>query len=373
MGREREGKRRRLPHLLCRKVSYIIACFNILLRFSDEVAFVRRTGELHPSFPRTGEHAPTQAESEVEGYLNVLSADNVADRKLPQMTFAYTPGKGNGSLKFHLKRHHAAEYRAILCDENDKPASRSKRRTDEADKPGDAAIGKFFRSVKKAKRDSAKAQSFFRLVTLLIVFARLPFNIVLNPLFKALVWFLDPTLPFPTRADITGKILPGLVSECRKSVCASLDRVLGASVTFDLWMSKKTDDILSIDLHYVSSRWTWEHRHLGLVAMNGQTRGIVVAKKLKDVFDDYNVMGKLYAMVFDGGANLGSAKQEIMRLRDNEYCCTALQEKNIHITSCLAHLINNSCNGAVLAAKAAKYKVILLLMLMLVCLLVCFY
>ena len=148
---------------------------------------MRRTGELHPSFPRTGEHAPTQAESEVEGYLNVLSADNVADRKLPQMTFAYTPGKGNGSLKFHMKRHHAAEYRAILCDENDKPASRNKRRTDEADKPGDAAIGKFFRLVKKAKRDSAKAQSFFRLVTLLIVFARLPFNLVMHPLFKAFV------------------------------------------------------------------------------------------------------------------------------------------------------------------------------------------
>ncbi len=89
------------------------------------------------------------------------------------------------------------------------------------------------------------------------------------------------------------------------------------------------------------------------------------------MFDDYKVMGKLYVMVFDGGANLGSPKQEIMRLRDNEYCCTALQEKSIHIKSYLAHLIDNNCNGAVLAAKAAKYKVMLLLMLMLVFLLVC--
>jgi hypothetical protein len=317
---------------------------------------VCRTGELHPSFPRTGEHAPTQAETEVESYLNVFSADNNPDRKLPQMSFTYAAGKGNTSLKFHLKRYHAAEYRRVLGrDDNEQPAKSSKRQS--GDKPGEAVLGKFFRSVKKARKDSARAQSFFRMVTLLIVFARLPFNIVVNPVFKAFVWFLDPTLPFPTRGDITGTLLPGLVSECRRTVLGSLDRVLGVAVTFDLWMSKKTDDILSIDLHFVSSRWTWEHKHLALVAMNGQTRGAVVAKKLKDVFDEFNVMGKLYAMVYDGGANLASAKQEIMRIRDNEFCCTALQEKNIHITSCLAHLINNSCNGAVLAAKDAQYKV----------------
>ena len=318
-----------------------------------------RTGELHPSFPRTGEHAPTLAESDVEGYLNVFSTDSHPDRKLPQMSFTYAAGKGNTSLKFHLKRYHAAEYRAVLgIDDNDQPAKSNKRQSD--DKPGEAVLGKFFRSVKKAKKDSSRAQAFFRMVTLLIVFARLPFNIVVNPVFKAFVWFLDPTLPFPTRGDITGKLLPGLVSECRRTVIDSLDRVLGVAVTFDLWMSKKTDDILSIDLHYVSHRWTWEHRHLALVAMNGQTRGAVVAKRLKDVFDDFNVMGKLYAMVYDGGSNLASAKQEMMRIRDKEFCCTALQEKNLHVTSCLAHLINNSCNGAVLAAKDAKYKVNLL-------------
>lgn len=35
--------------------------------------------------------------------------------------------------------------------------------------------------------------------------------------------------------------------------------------------------------------------------MKGQTKGVVVANKLKEVFDDFNFMGRLFAMVFDGG------------------------------------------------------------------------
>ena len=77
---------------------------------------------------------------------------------------------------------------------------------------------------------------------------------------------------------------------------------------------EKKDDILSVDLHYIDERWSWRHVHLGLVAMNGQTRGVVVANKLKEIFDDYKLMGRLYAMVFDGGANLSTAKNELQRL-----------------------------------------------------------
>ncbi len=107
----------------------------------------------------------------------------------------------------------------------------------------------------------------------------------------------------------------------------------------------------------VCNRWTWQHKHLGLVALNGQTKGIVVGRTLKEIFEEYSVMGKLYAMVFDGGANLSTAKTEIMRLHGEQCRCTTLGQYKVHTTSCLAHLIDNSCNGAVLAAKATKYKV----------------
>ena len=82
-----------------------------------------------------------------------------------------------------------------------------------------------------------------------------------------------------------------------------------------------------------------------------------MGRKLKEIFEEHNVMGKLYAMVFDGGANLSTAKTEIIRLHGEQCSCTTLGQYKVHTTSCLAHLINNNCNGAVLAAKAAKYQV----------------
>ena len=318
-------------------------------------ACARRTGELHPSFPSTGQHAATPEEKDIRGYLDVYTEEEAIARRLPRATFKYTSGKGNTSLKYHLERYHLAVYNAIIGPP-DESAPR-KRPVDGDAKPGEATLGTFFKSVKKLKRDSTKAKAFFQLVALVIVFCRLPFNLVVQPIFKALVWFLDPTLPMPTRGDITNEVLPRMVKDCKETVCRSLETVVGASVTFDLWMSMKTDDILSVDLHFISHDWVWHHTHLGLVAMNGITRGPVIAKKLKEVFEEFNMMGKLYAMVFDGGANLSTAKTELVRLHGTDFCCAALEQYKMNITSCLAHLINNSCNGAVLAAKAANYKV----------------
>ena len=311
---------------------------------------------MHPSFPTEGQYAATLEEQEVSAYVNLFDEGE----KQPKSTFIYDSRKGNSALKFHLSRYHNDLWKAVLRADDcppPRPPGRKRSSTDDVGKPGEASLGNFFRSVKKIKKDSPKAKAFAELLTLLIVLARLPFNIVQQPIFRAFVWFLDPTVPLPTRGDVTGTLLPRMVSECKNRVRESLQHVLGATVTFDLWMSKKTDDILSVDLHFVDNTWVWRHVHLGLVAMNGNTRGVVVANKLKEVFDDFNLLGRLYAMVFDGGANLSTAKNELQRLHGAGFCCVALERKHLCITTCLAHLINNSCNGAVLAAKAASYKV----------------
>ena len=318
-------------------------------------AFVCRHGKLHPSFPSEGKHAATPEEQQVNTYLTVFDEED----KVPKYAFRYDSNKGNSNLKFHVNRYHTDLWQAVLGVEDDGKLGSSglKRPSNDSAEPGKVALGNFFRSVKKVKKDSPKAVAFAKLLTLLIVLARLPFNIVAQPIFKAFVWFLDPSVPLPTRNEITGVLLPRMVNECKNKVRDSLSTVLGAAVTFDLWMSKKTDDILSVDLHYVDESWSWRHVHLGLVGMNGQTRGVVVANKLKEIFDDFKLMGRLYAMVFDGGANLSTAKNELQRLHGTSFCCTALERNKLCITNCLAHLINNSCNGAVLAAKAASYKV----------------
>ena len=91
-----------------------------------------------------------------------------------------------------------------------------------------------FKPMKKVSVDSHKGRIFKQLLTLLIVFARLPFNILVNPVFKAFVWFLDPSVPIPTRQDITGKWLPEMVNS---RVEANVHQLLKGVRGVDLWMA----------------------------------------------------------------------------------------------------------------------------------------
>ena len=67
-----------------------------------------------------------------------------------------------------------------------------------------------------------------------------------------------------------------MVEDCASEVKESLQTTFGVSVTFDLWMSKKTDDILSLDVHFIDEHGRWVHKHLGLVAMGGETSGAII-------------------------------------------------------------------------------------------------
>jgi len=73
-------------------------------------------------------------------------------------------------------------------------------------------ITNLFKSSRRVVKDSQKAKIFIELVLLMTVFARLPFSFVDNPSFRALVWYLDPSVPVPSRRDITSVKLPQMVS-----------------------------------------------------------------------------------------------------------------------------------------------------------------
>lgn len=277
------------------------------------------------------------------------------ETRFPKMDFVYKSDKGNTPLKNHVMTHHMADW--LVLTQGVAPHANARLAKKRVELPG--GIEQFFKSAKRVKKTSHRATVFLKLLTLLIVLARLPFRIVLHPLFKALIWFLDPTIPFPTRADITQRYLPAFVDECTAHVTRLLGTTDGVTVTFDLWMSKKTDDILSLDAHFISDDWQWRHQHLGLVAMNGVTSGVVIAAKLRELLDRFHLKGKLFAAVFDGGANLQTARAELSRLHhmDGVPACEALQNANMYFTSCLAHLVNGACNSAVLLVRGHQFKV----------------
>ena len=175
-----------------------------------------------------------------------------------------------------------------MCDKVPQPRAPASQKSSAS-----GLLPNFFKKYSKVSKDSPKGKTFYRLLMLMIVFARLPFNILFNHVFKAFVWFLDPSVPFPTRHELTGKIVPDAAKETEKYVKALLNGVLGVAVSFDMWMSNKTDDVLSLDIHFIDPDWVWQHKHLGLLSCNGQTRGTDIAPKLQTMFQRFDFEGRL--------------------------------------------------------------------------------
>jgi len=144
-----------------------------------------------------------------------------------------------------------------------------------------------FMSTKKRPHDDKRVIFFWRLLCLLIVFCRLPFSIVANLIFKAFIWFLDSSLPLPSRAKLTSQLLPELKEEASNRLKGLLKGVRGVALTFDLWMSRKTEDNLSVDVHFISSDWVWHHNHIGILSSADSTSSEAIADKMRPVLAEF--------------------------------------------------------------------------------------
>ena len=52
-----------------------------------------------------------------------------------------------------------------------------------------------------------------------------------------------------------------------------LEGVVSVSVSFDLWMSRKTEDIMAVVIHFLDKNWIWRHPTLGLLHCAKGTSG----------------------------------------------------------------------------------------------------
>eukprot|EP00873_Tetraselmis_striata_P024050 jgi/Tetstr1/444314/TSEL_032205.t1 len=177
--------------------------------------------------------------------------------------FNYSYGKRNCTLKDHIARYHR-ELNVIYTDKvlNELPVSSAQpsKRTSQAASSLAAAGGTIadcFRSSKKVKKDTLKARVVLQLLGMLMVYARLPFRLVDNPLFQSVCWFLDPSMPVPSRHELTRQIIGNLKTDVEEALKNDIKGVDGMTITYDLWVSRKTGDLLAICIHHITADWTW--------------------------------------------------------------------------------------------------------------------
>jgi len=73
------------------------------------------------------------------------------------------------------------------------------------------------------------------------------------------------------------------------------------AVLFDQWMSRKVEDNLSFDIHYITEDWSWQHNHAGILSSSDSSIGADIASKLQHVIEEFGLSNKIFSIVKDGG------------------------------------------------------------------------
>lgn len=90
---------------------------------------------------------------------------------------------------------------------------------------------------------------------------------------------IDPGLHIPTSQEVQHEHMPQLLTEVNRTTFEKLSRVLGVTLAFDLWMSRKTEDVLSVEAHFITRRFEWQTVHLGLLCCDKGTAGKEVGSR----------------------------------------------------------------------------------------------
>eukprot|EP00873_Tetraselmis_striata_P037404 jgi/Tetstr1/457668/TSEL_044215.t1 len=267
-----------------------------------------KQGRLHSQFPAAPNEETQAHDDEVSFWAPPIP--RTKDGTHAKHTIFYQSKNGNNSLRKHLRVYHSEEFKQV--SNQLKPAAGSTASAPVTSgttmkQDTDDTLKTHFRSTKRRKTSDPKVSLLWRMLAILVVFCCLPFSIVENPYFQAFIWFLDASMPLPSRRKLREELLPDLAEKGRRRIKEALVGVRGVAITFDLWMSRKSEDNLSVDAHFIDRNWSWRHFHIGIVSCKDSSAGEDIAPRMEPALTEYALCDRVVAVVKDGGGNLSTA------------------------------------------------------------------
>ena len=222
----------------------------------------------------------------------------------------YKRNNGTNNMSSHMKKKHGdalEEYRTVAGKQEVKKRLRSTSLQQK--------VTESF--AKKSKVDSAKKfvpgqrgpqQAFERNLALMATKDLRPPNMLCDSaFFRKLILTHEPKLSFPSRLRLREKLIPQLRKEVDDGkVVPALTQsgnVIACGITFDLWMSRQTEDIFAVVVHFIDMEWEVKAYCLGMLKMS-KTDGAALNDGFHPVVTKYGLEDKILAFVSDEGANL---------------------------------------------------------------------
>jgi hypothetical protein len=94
-----------------------------------------------------------------------------------------------------------------------------------------------------------------------------------------------------------------------KTLLSGVDRV---NITTDMWTSSQRVSYMVVTCHFVDSNWVLQKRILNFCNVPPPHSGVVIADALRETFNDWGIMRKVFTITVDNASANGSAI-EILR------------------------------------------------------------
>jgi hypothetical protein len=174
-----------------------------------------------------------------------------------------------------------------------------------------------------------------------------PLLLVEHEAFINLMLKWDPRINMVSRTWLSRNLIPKKTAEIVKNVQDMLTHVPAVSLSYDLWMTHRAEEIFSLDSHYFTGA-AKTHTHLGMPWSKGGTDGQSLSVAVKSCIDKFHLRSKVISYTSDGGGYLNEMVSNDAIFNPS---------KSIFEQSCLAHVLSSACKKAVIDEQTGTLSI----------------
>lgn len=200
-------------------------------------------------------------------------------------------------------------------------------------------------STSKYSKDEREQLQFERNVVILTASAYTPLSLVEEPAFMKLIADIDPRMNPISRSRLSRTLIPAMNLEVALDVKDQMNAVTASCLSYDLWMTRKNEEIFSLVSHHTLSSLK-RHVHLGMPWSKSGTDGQSLSIAVGSCISNYGLNKKVIGYCSDGGRNLKTCKDELDKTVNNGDVFSP--PKPLFEQDCFAHVLSGGCKAAVI-------------------------
>jgi hypothetical protein len=209
---------------------------------------------------------------------------------------------------------------------------KEKREREAAD---EMAKADYMPPVSKNPMTQAQLRHLNDLIVKLVVCKNLPFRLVESQELQEVFHYLNPTATVYQRTALTNAIKSTYLA-CKRRLQDMLqahDSRVG--FTTDMWTAPNRSSFLSVTAHWITPDFTRLNFTLAMVAVHERHTARVIANKLWEVVEEFNVTDRIAKFTIDNGSNMIAA----LKLLESKLISSSAMDSGTIGHRCMIHVI----------------------------------